>query len=120
MRNILSVGSDAKTIKGVARGFLTGILYLAPAKISGYQVCPMASVNCTAHCIYRQGRGAFSNVQAARIAKTRLYFEKRAEFMAILRANISALVRKAYRSRNTTMPKERACLTRHRMNKLLV
>ncbi len=41
------------------------------------------------------GMGAFSTVQAARIAKTRLYFEDRAAFMAQLVSEVRAFIRKA-------------------------
>lgn len=30
---LLSVEADAKTIKGTAQGYLTGILYLAPTRL---------------------------------------------------------------------------------------
>jgi hypothetical protein len=84
-----------KTSKGEKLGILTGVMYLAPAKISGYEVCPRRSVGCTDACLYTAGMGAFSNVQQARIAKTITFFEKRDEFMSQLRKDIKALVRKA-------------------------
>ena len=84
-----------KTTKGEKLGILTGILYLAPAKISGYEVCPRRSAGCTAACLYTAGMGAFSNVQQARINKTKLFFEDRENFMDQLRKDIKALVRKA-------------------------
>lgn len=84
-----------KTTKGEKLGILTGILYLAPAKISGYEVCPKRSAGCTAACLYTAGMGAFSNVQQARINKTKMFFEDRANFMDQLRKDIKALVRKA-------------------------
>jgi len=84
-----------KTTKGEKLGILTGILYLAPAKISGYEVCPKRSAGCTAACLYTAGMGAFSNVQQARINKTKMFFEDRANFMDQLRKDIKALVKKA-------------------------
>lgn len=84
-----------KTSKGEKLGVFTGILYLAPAKISGYEVCPRRSEGCTAACLYTAGHGAFSTVQQARIKKTKMYFEQRSEFMDQLRKDITALVRKA-------------------------
>lgn len=96
-RMILSVNADAKTVKGTAQGYLTGILYLAPAKISGYEVCPMRSPGCTAACLYTAGRGSFSNVQEARIAKTKRFFEDRPAFLADLSWSVAALIRKAKR-----------------------
>jgi len=98
LKNILSIGSDAKTIKGEKMGFLTGILYLAPADLSGYQVCPLAKLaGCEGPCLNKAGRGAFNSVQAARIAKTKRFFEDRAGFMADLVYSIDALIRKAQR-----------------------
>ena len=34
---LLSVSADAKTVKGEKKGYLTGILYLAPADTSGVE-----------------------------------------------------------------------------------
>lgn len=84
-----------KTTKGEKLGYLTGILYLAPAKISGYEVCPGRSEGCTNLCLYTAGMGAFSNVQLARIAKTKQFFEDRDTFLDQLRKDIKALVKKA-------------------------
>ncbi len=84
-----------KTTKGEKLGYLTGILYLAPAKISGYEVCPQRSEGCTKACLFTAGMGAFSNVQAARIAKTKMYFEQRDLFMTQLRKDIMSLIKKA-------------------------
>lgn len=95
-RNILSVSVDAKTVKGEALGFLTGILYLAPATTTKYNTCSMAKIaQCDKACLYSAGRGAFNSVQQARIAKTIRFFEQREAFMADLVHSISALIRKA-------------------------
>jgi len=87
--------ANYKTIKGEKLGVLTGILYLAPAKISGYEVCPRRSKGCTAACLYTAGMGAFSTVQHARIQKTKLFFEDRENFLTQLKKDIKALVKKA-------------------------
>ena len=97
MRKLLSVSVDAKTIKSIGKGVLTGILYLAPGRLSGREVCPMASAGCLKSCLYSAGRGAFSNVQKARISKTNLYFDDRELFFNILYRDIVALERKAKR-----------------------
>ena len=59
---LLSVSSDAKTIKGQKKGYLTGILYLAPADESvssgGFNTCPKASAGCKAGCLFTAGRSA--------------------------------------------------------------
>lgn len=100
---LLSVNADAKTIKGQNRGYLTGILYLAPADLNGLGInlCPAATPGCKASCLYSAGRGAFSNVQRARIAKARLFIQEREKFMSILVDDISRLVRKAERENMT-------------------
>ncbi len=92
---LLNIDANAKTVKGQGRGYMTAILYLAPADESGYEVCPMASKGCRKACLNKAGMGAFSNVQAARIAKTRWYFEDRGAFMAQLVAEVRAFIRKA-------------------------
>ena len=86
---------NAKTVKGEKLNVLTGILYLAPAKVSGYEVCPKRSVGCTLACLYTAGMGIFSNVQKARIKKTKMFFENREEFLTLLRKDIVALEKKA-------------------------
>ena len=86
---------NAKTTKGEKLDILTGILYLAPAKISGYEVCPQRSIGCTLACLYTAGMGIFSNVQKARINKTKMFFEDREAFIKILKKDIVALEKKA-------------------------
>ena len=93
--------ANYKTVKGEKLGYLTGILYLAPAKISGYEVCPRRSAGCTEACLYTAGMGAFSNVQQARIKKTKQFFEDRDNFLMQLRKDITALVRKAKKTNMT-------------------
>ena len=94
-KNLLSIGNDAKTVKGLKKGILTGVMYLAPHAISGYQVCPKASEGCKAACLYTSGHGRFTNTQIARINKTKWFFEDRESFMATLVKNVESLIRKA-------------------------
>ena len=86
---------NAKTSKGESLGYLTGILYLAPARSSGFNVCAKASAGCEAACLFTAGRGRFSQVQSARLAKTLAYFNDRANFMDDLRLSIRRIVRLA-------------------------
>ena len=72
---LLACGGDAKTVKGqkldTEKTYVTGIMYLAPHKLSGVNVCPMAEqAGCVEGCLNSAGMGRFSNVQKARIAKT--------------------------------------------------
>ncbi len=94
---MLSIDTNAKTIKGQRYGYMTGVLYLAPFDLSGYQVCPMAEIaKCHEPCLNTAGRGAFNSVQAARVRKTKLFFEDRAAFFAELIPSIRSLIRKAH------------------------
>jgi hypothetical protein len=103
-KNILSVNADSKTSKGTKYGFLTGILYLAPSDISGYNVCPMAeAAQCWLPCLYTAGRGKFSNVQQSRINKTKRFFSDRDNFMLDLIYSINTLIRKAERENLTPL-----------------
>ena len=95
---LLSVSSDAKTVKGETLGFLTGILYLAPANTTKWNTCPMAKkAQCDVACLNTAGRGAFSSVQQARINKTEWFFTERNDFMQQLVVDIAKLIRKAYK-----------------------
>lgn len=95
--NLLSVGNDAKTVKGLKKGILTGVLYLAPHNISGYQVCAKATNGCKGSCLYTSGHGRFTRTQQSRINKTKWFFEERESFMATLVKNVDSLIRKADR-----------------------
>ncbi len=95
---MLSVNADAKTVKGKKKGYLTGILYLSPERSGGLgNVCPNATPGCIASCLNTAGRGAFSNVQRARLEKTRLFFQDRAGMLSEIERDIDALERKAAR-----------------------
>jgi len=86
---------NAKTTKGESMGYLTGILYLAPHNLSGRNVCSHASIACTKECLFFAGMGIFANVQAARKAKTLLFFRDSKEFIELLEKDILALIKKA-------------------------
>ena len=87
--------ANAKIQKGTKCGYLTFGIHLAPARLSGYQVCPMASEGCTAACLNTAGRGKFDAVQNSRITKTRWFFWNRAEFTAQLVKEIAAAIKQA-------------------------
>jgi len=96
-KNLLSISADSKTIKGEKIGYLTGILYLAPAQTTKYNTCSMAhKAQCAVACLYSAGRGAFNNVQQSRIDKTLYFFEDRDAFMDQLVKNVQSLIKKAY------------------------
>ena len=89
--------SNTKTVKGEKLGVKTAILYLSPGSISGFNVCPFASDGCLLSCLYSSGMGAFSNVQAARIAKTKLFLSNRKAFVELLKKDILSHIRKSKR-----------------------
>lgn len=96
MYTYLSVGTDAKTVKGQKAGYLTGILYMAPHTIAGGRtLCPFSTAGCREVCLYTAGRGAFTLVQAARIRKTKAWLADRILFRHQLMLDISALILEA-------------------------
>jgi len=102
--SLLSVSADAKTVKGEKQGVLTGILYLSPADMISQRLnlCPYAGIaGCKTGCLNTAGRGAFSNVQRARIRKTLFWWQHHSDFMALLIADIKRLQRKAKRENMT-------------------
>lgn len=96
---LLNIDQNAKTVKGQKKGYMTAVMYLAPAKVSGFQVCPMSSAGCRAACLNTAGRGAFSTTQDSRINKTRMFFEERPAFMLKLEKEIESFIRKAQRKK---------------------
>lgn len=94
--NYLSVGVDAKTKKGEKQGYLTGILYMAPAQVAGGRnMCPFSTAGCRAVCLYTAGRGGFNSVQEARIRKTLEFQTNPDEFCKLIIEDIVSLVKKA-------------------------
>lgn len=96
-RNALSVNADAKTTKGNAEGYATGILYLAASRLSGYNTCTKASDGCIVSCLTWAGRCAFYSVTKAQVIKTLALFFEMPRYEATLQKSIDALRRKAAR-----------------------
>ena len=70
-KDLLSIGADAKTVKGQEMGWLTAILYLSPSDIGGVNLCPMAKIaGCEGPCLNTAGRGKLTTVQMSRLRKT--------------------------------------------------
>ena len=86
---------------GKVSGQLTYGLYLAPAKLSGYQVCPNATKECKMGCLATSGHTGIeiqsgrTVIQDARIKKTRLFFEDNEYFMEWLIAEMKSKQAKA-------------------------
>jgi len=101
--NLLSTGNP-KVLKGMAQGYNTYILHLAPANISGYETCAKRTAGCTAACLNLAGRGGMFKrgestnvIQEARKRKTRLFFEDRGTFMALLVKDIELAIKQSKR-----------------------
>ena len=87
---------NAKTTKGEALGYITGILYLAPANESGRaNLCPFASVGCAHACLFRAGRGGMDGVYRARLKKTDYLLDHPEDFLNSLRWDIQMIARRA-------------------------
>jgi hypothetical protein len=93
---LLAVNSDAKTSKGQKLGYFTGIMYLSPHKMANGKtnVCGDATEGCIESCLNEAGRGAFSNVQSARVKKTLEFLENPKEFMVNIYKEIVKLQKK--------------------------
>jgi len=98
---LLSVGQDSKTKKSVKKGFLTGIMYLAPSnQAKVINTCPFASAGCRIACLYTAGMaGRFKKINEARVKRTLLFKENQNAFLAKLDLEIRALIRKAKREK---------------------
>lgn len=98
MRLLTPAHANAKTAKNESMGdFQSYILHLAPYKLSGKNVCPMASRGCAAACLNTAGRGRFDSIQEARLKKTQWFWNDRTDFLATLVKDLQAVVRKASR-----------------------
>lgn len=79
------VNNSTKHEKAYSYQEMVYTLYLAPAKMSGYEVCPMRSEECTKLCLNESGRNRIdvheNKINKSRIKKTKLFFEDRQFFM---------------------------------------
>lgn len=79
------VNNSSKHEKAYTYNELVYTLYLAPAKSSGYEVCPKRTIECTNLCLNESGRNKMdtkkNTINNSRIKKTKLFFENRQYFM---------------------------------------
>ena len=88
---------NSKTRKGEKKGFTTYGLHLAPANLSGFNVCKDATSGCAAACLNTAGRGKMTMVQTARIKKTLLFFKDKENFLANLWSEAAKSIKSAAR-----------------------
>ena len=95
------VSLSSKIAKSKVLNTLTYILYLAPADLSGFNVCPKATSECKRLCLNESGHNRIdiheNTINRARIEKTKLFFNNRKFFMQWLYAEIIAYKNKADR-----------------------
>jgi hypothetical protein len=94
--NLLTVGkSTPKLLKSdnSGLGWRSGIVYLAPHKMSGSNFCPAASAGCIASCLNTAGRGKTRSVQAGRLRRSQMFIEDREAFKSILHKEIGLFVK---------------------------
>ena len=91
--------ANPKIQKGTKMGYLSFILHLAPADLSGRETCPKRTAGCTAACLNTAGRGGMfrkgentNMIQKARIRKTEYFFNDREAFMQDLVGDIMRAV----------------------------
>ena len=96
--------ANPKIQKGTKLGYLSFILHLAPATLSGKETCPKRTAGCTAACLNTAGRGGMfkkgentNMIQKARIRKTELFFNDRDTFMEQLEQDINKAIKMAAR-----------------------
>ena len=89
------LATNTKLEKGSKLNWNTKGLSLAPANLSGKQLCPHRSAGCEAACLNLSGMGVFSNVQEARINKAKFLIERRPDFLAALNKELQLLHKKA-------------------------
>ena len=95
-KKLLNIDNNPKTIKGQKYKVMTAILYLAPARVSGFNTCPFAD-DCAKTCLNFAGRGQMGTVQKGRINKTLWYFKERETFMAQLHKEIKAHINRCFK-----------------------
>ena len=96
--------ANPKIQKGTKLGYLSFILHLAPADLSGRETCPKRTAGCTAACLNTAGRGGMfkkgentNMIQKARIRKTQYFFANRDAFMVDLANDIRKAIKFAER-----------------------
>ena len=116
---LLNIDANAKTVKGQEHGYMTGVLYLAPADSSGTELCALSKVaDCVADCLNTAGRGGMSPgsakftapngaslpdnaIQRARLSRTFLFLNDRDAFMTQFVREIENAKKKAHKAGQT-------------------
>jgi hypothetical protein len=99
---------NQKTYKARALGYLNAIHYMAPASLSGFNLCPKASAGCKALCLgWTSGQAGMvpanapnkiNTVRQSRIDKARRFMKDRKAYMVDLVRAIELAAAKAQRA----------------------
>lgn len=92
--------SNEKISKSQSHGVLIAAQYLAPARLSGFNVCAASTPACRALCLNTAGNPAYApQKNRARLARTLALYSSRVEYIAAIAAEIERLERKARRNK---------------------
>ena len=98
MTDLLTIGSDAKTVLGVEYGVQTGVQYLKPHTQCGFaNFCAYASRACAEACLDTAGRMPKIPATNARQNRSELFMRHREQYFVKLIAEIKRLRRSAER-----------------------
>jgi hypothetical protein len=96
--SMLRLDGNAKTVKGNKKGFKTAILYMAPANMSGVNLCAKAFIaGCIKACLFTAGRGAMTSVAMSRLRKALFFLQYQAEALAMIKRELASFEAKAQR-----------------------
>ena len=100
---LLSVGADAKTVKGNGDKYITGIVYMKPYKTvwqgKVHNLCARAeTAKCHDGCLDTAGRGQMGTVQAARLRKSLFWISDRKQWISTFEEDLTVLRRRAHKN----------------------
>lgn len=103
MQNKIFSTDSAKAIKAQGFGYINAIHYMAPASLSGVNLCPHSSAACRALCLgWESGQAGMvshdaqiNSVRASRIAKAQRFMKDRKAYMADMVRSIEIELAKA-------------------------
>jgi len=94
-KSLVSIETDAKTIKGGKLGYRTAIVYMMP----DMTICPASkAAGCHEPCLVSAGQAAvYKAIPRARKGRTDLFHSEPQVFIALLKRELDAFIRKAKR-----------------------
>lgn len=103
MENRIFSYDSAKAIKSQSYGYLNAIHYMAPASLSGFNLCPKASEACKALCLgWHSGQAGMvahdddkNSVRLSRLAKAKRFMKERKAYMRDVVRSIELGIKKA-------------------------